>query len=181
MRIRGWVTFNPAFLSSSESVGVVALAREWGTVGAPGRFGRKCIIGMFLPCPDPMRPALALLLASAVLLAGCLYRQPILQGNLLESKNVAQLKVGMSKRQVLALLGSPSVADPFRFNRWDYVASQQRGHRDPEVKVFTVHFDGDAATRWEGDFFPEQDAELAVEMGKFGNLPRDKDEQRGGR
>jgi outer membrane protein assembly factor BamE len=128
-----------------------------------------------------MRLPLALLLASSVLLTGCLYRQPILQGNLLESKNVAQLQAGMSKRQVLALLGSPSVADPFRHNRWDYVASQQRGHGDAEVKIFTVHFDGDAVRRWEGEYFPEQDAELSVEMSKFGNLPRDKDKDRRGR
>ena len=44
-----------------------------------------------------MRKALTLLLAT-LLVAGCgiIYRQPVFQGNLLESKNVEQLKAGMT-------------------------------------------------------------------------------------
>src|SRR4030095_2682906 len=63
----------------------------------------------------------------AVATAGCgmLYRQPIYQGKLLEKTNVAQLQTGMDKRQVMTLLGSPSVADPFHHDRWDYVATQR--------------------------------------------------------
>lgn len=126
-------------------------------------------------------PVLAI--ASAVLLSGCLYRQPIFQGNVLEERSVQQLAVGMSKRQVFALLGSPSVADPFRQNRWDYVASERRGHGDAEVKIFTVHFEGDQVARWEGEYFPEADSAMAREqVQRFGpNLARDKDRQRGGR
>jgi outer membrane protein assembly factor BamE len=61
-----------------------------------------------------MRKALTLLIA-AVLVSGCgiIYRQPVFQGNLLETKNVEQLKVGMTRQQVFSLLGSPPVADPF--------------------------------------------------------------------
>ena len=127
-----------------------------------------------------MRFLLALAVTAPLLLSGCLYRQPIFQGNLLEERNVAQLQAGMSKRQVVALLGSPSVADPFRQNRWDYVASERRGHGDAEVKVFTVHFDGDVVSRWEGEFFPEADSAIAREqVEKFGpNLPRDRDDER---
>ena len=33
----------------------------------------------------------------------------------------------MSKQQVDALLGSPSIADPFHHDRWDYTASQKTG------------------------------------------------------
>jgi outer membrane protein assembly factor BamE len=130
-----------------------------------------------------MRLLLALAVSAPLLFSGCLYRQPILQGNLLEERNVQQLAVGLTKRQVLALLGSPSVADPFRQNRWDYVASEQRGHGDAEIKVFTVHFEGDVVSRWEGEFFPEADSAIAREqVQKFGpNLPRDRDEDRRGR
>ncbi|WP_028769471.1 outer membrane protein assembly factor BamE [Silanimonas lenta] len=127
------------------------------------------------------RLLLALAIAAPVLLTGCLYRQPVFQGNLLEERNVAQLEAGMSKRQVFLLLGSPSVADPFRQNRWDYVSSEQRGHGKPEVKVFTVHFEGDQLVRWEGEFFPEADSAIAREqVQRFGpNLARDKDKRRG--
>ena len=129
------------------------------------------------------RILIALAVAAPLFLAGCLYRQPIFQGNLLEQKNVEQLAAGMSKRQVFALLGSPSVADPFRQNRWDYVASEQRGHGDAEVKVFTVHFEGDSLTKWEGEYFPEADSAIAREqVERFGpNLARDKDKDRRGR
>lgn len=126
------------------------------------------------------RLLLALAVSAPLLLSGCLYRQPIFQGNLLEQRNVEQLAVGMSKRQVFTLLGSPSVSDPFRQNRWDYVASEQRGHDDAVVKIFTVHFDGDEVTRWEGEYFPEADSAIAREqVERFGpNLARDKDKER---
>ncbi|HXH01651.1 MAG TPA: outer membrane protein assembly factor BamE, partial [Xanthomonadaceae bacterium] len=74
------------------------------------------------------------------------------------------------------LLGSPSIADPFHAQRWDYVASQRLGRRGrTESKTFTVWFEGDAATRWEGDYFPEQDAQLAKNVSRqFGpNLKKD--------
>ena len=73
-----------------------------------------------------MRKALTLLLATA-LLGGCgiIYRQPVFQGNLLESKNVEQLQVGMTRGQVFSLLGSPPVADPFHQSRWDYTATER--------------------------------------------------------
>jgi len=121
----------------------------------------------------------ALVIAAPLLLGGCLYKQPISQGNLLEARSVAQLEVGMNRRQVLALLGTPSVSDPFRHDRWDYVASERQGRGKAEVKVFTVFFEGDTVSRWEGAFFPEADSDIAREqVQRFGpNLARE-DEDR---
>lgn len=116
----------------------------------------------------------------AVLATGCgiLYKQPIYQGNLLEKSNVEQLAAGMTKRQVSVLLGSPAISDPFHQSRWDYVASERVGRRArTEVKNLTLYFDGDALSRWEGEYFPEQDVKLAQDMVKFGNLPKDKDKK----
>lgn len=129
-----------------------------------------------------MRKALTLLVA-AVLVSGCalVYRQPVFQGTLLEQENVQQLKVGMNRQQVFALLGSPPVADVFHQNRWDYVATQRRRRGEMEVKTLTVWFENDALTRWEGEYFPEQDEALAVEMRRFGNLPKDDKRKGGGR
>lgn len=123
--------------------------------------------------------AFAALLATA-LLAGCiLYRQPIHQGNLLEKKNVEQLQVGMNKRQVLVLLGSPSVADPFHASRWDYITTQRtRRAGKAKVKHFIAHFEGDNLARWEGEYFPEQDEMLAIDMRRrFGYYPKTKQEK----
>ena len=126
---------------------------------------------------------LLLLLALTLATAGCgmLYRQPIYQGNLLDKTNVEQLQQGMDRRQVMNLLGSPSVADPFHHDRWDYVATQRTGRvGKTEKKTFTVYFQNDQVARWEGDYFIEQDKELANEMrGRYGNLPIDKKKQRG--
>ena len=110
-------------------------------------------------------------------LAGCgiVYKQPIYQGNLIEQSAVEQLQVGMSRQQVQVLLGSPSIADPFHPDRWDYTASERSDRfGDVVVKNFTVWFENDAVTRWEGDYFPERDVELAKKMAAFGNLAKEK-------
>ena len=61
------------------------------------------------------------LLVAAVALAvsgvGILYKQPIYQGNLIEKTNADPLAVGQSKQHVMALLGTPSIADPFHEQR----------------------------------------------------------------
>jgi outer membrane protein assembly factor BamE len=129
----------------------------------------------------PMRKAFAFLLA-ATLLSGCAlsYRQPIFQGNLLDKENVDQLKPGLTKAQVIALIGDPVVADPFHHQRWDYVASARRGHGKTVVKDLTLWFEGDALAKMEGEYFPEADADLVTEMHEFGfyNLPKEKDEDK---
>lgn len=121
---------------------------------------------------------LLLLLALTLATAGCgmLYRQPIYQGNLLDKANVDQLQEGMDKRQVMTLLGSPSVADPFHHSRWDYVASQRTGRvGKTEVKNLTLYFEGEQLAKWEGEYFPEQDKALSMDMRmRFGNLPPEK-------
>ncbi|KRG70715.1 membrane protein [Stenotrophomonas chelatiphaga] len=122
-----------------------------------------------------------LLLVAAVALSttgcGIIYKQPIYQGNLIREDAVSKLQVGQSKQQVNALLGTPSVADPFHAQRWDYMASQRidRVGRT-ETKNFTVYFENDAVTRWEGDYFPAQDGKLATQtVRQFGrNLPKEK-------
>ncbi|HZH42472.1 MAG TPA: outer membrane protein assembly factor BamE [Lysobacter sp.] len=126
---------------------------------------------------------LLLVLLTALVTSGCgiLYRQPVYQGNLLEKNAVDQLQAGMSKQQVLNLLGTPSVADPFHHSRWDYTASQRVGRRGrTEVKNLVLFFEGDQLARWEGDYFPEQDEQLVRDAYRqFGpNLPKEKDKDR---
>ncbi|KLD71511.1 outer membrane protein assembly factor BamE [Xanthomonas campestris pv. raphani] len=127
-----------------------------------------------------------LLLVAAVALstAGCgiIYKQPIYQGNLIKQNAVEQLQVGQSKQQVSALLGTPSIPDPFHAQRWDYTSTQRVDRlAHTEVKNFTVFFENDQVARWEGDYFPSQDEQLAKSAPKqFGrNLARDKKKQRG--
>ena len=116
--------------------------------------------------------------------AGCgiIYKQPIYQGNLIKKSAVDQLQVGQSKQAVEALLGSPSIPDPFHAERWDYTATQRVDRlAHVEKKNFTVFFENDQVVRWEGDYFADQDQALAKAAPKqFGrNLAKDKKGQRG--
>ena len=119
----------------------------------------------------------------AALVAGCatIYKVDVYQGALLEKTSVEQLKPGLTKRQVYALLGSPSVQDPFHQSRWDYLTSASQRGADPEIKNLVLTFDGETLASIEGDYFPEQDEALMRRMTRYGNLPRDKDKERRGR
>lgn len=121
-----------------------------------------------------MRKPIALLstVVLALALGGCgvIYKPDVQQGNLLDAKSVQQLKPGMSKQQVLALLGTPSVASPFDQNRWDYVATmQQRGGKIQEHALL-LYFNNDTLVRTEGDIFKETPQELLLEARKYGPL-----------
>jgi len=127
-----------------------------------------------------------LLLVAVVALstAGCgiIYKQPIYQGNLIKKGAVEQLQVGQSKQAVTALLGTPSIPDPFHAQRWDYTSTQRTNRlAQVEQRNFTVYFENDQVVRWEGDYFQDQDEQLAKAAPKqFGrNLAKDKKNQRG--
>jgi outer membrane protein assembly factor BamE len=126
---------------------------------------------------------LLLVLSIALVTSGCgiLYKQPIYQGNLLEKSAIDQLQAGMTKQQVQLLLGSPSIEDPFHHDRWDYTATQRTGRLARiEKKNLVLYFENDTLARWDGDYFPEQDEQIAKAAPKqFGrNLAKEKDKKR---
>ena len=49
------------------------------------------------------------------------YKPTIMQGIILDIKEVNQLQLGMSKDSVMNLIGSPSIIDPFHQYQWDYI------------------------------------------------------------
>lgn len=127
-----------------------------------------------------MRKSL-IVIVLALTTAGCgvLYRQPIHQGNLVDAQAATQLQVGMHKQQVLGLLGTPSIQDTFHKDRWDYTSSRRTGRVGAtEVKNLTLWFENDALARWEGDYFAEDNAQLAKDMRMFPNLPKDRRQNR---
>lgn len=82
-------------------------------------------------------------------LAGCgVYRINVQQGNYIKDEKLAQLKVGMSKRQVQYLMGSPIIQDAFHPDRWDYVFSFRNGKTNSTGKTkMSIYFDGDVVDR----------------------------------
>ena len=88
------------------------------------------------------------------------YKIDINQGNYLSQDMVDKLKVGQTKQQVRAILGTPLVTSAFRDNRWDYIYEFQRQGRLVERRGFTAYFVDDKLARWEGDEMPQSVAEL---------------------
>jgi outer membrane protein assembly factor BamE len=101
--------------------------------------------------PGPRRTFTILLaLAAATVLAACVYRPTIQQGNLLLTSDIDQIKPGMTRSQVRYILGTPMVSDPFEPNRWDYVYTLQQGRSSHiDRSHFIVYFDGDKVSRVE--------------------------------
>lgn len=105
----------------------------------------------------------------ALPIAGChiVYTPDVQQGNLLDKKAVDQLKPGMSKRQVLVLLGTPSVKTPFDQSRWDYVSTQAHRGGPMKVRTFTLAFNNDTLVSTDGDFFAQDSEHLLKESKKY--------------
>jgi outer membrane protein assembly factor BamE len=102
-------------------------------------------------------------------LAGCslIYRVDAQQGNLFDKSTVEALKEGMSKRQVLLVMGSPAVVSPFDQNRWDYVSTIRRGRHKMDTKDLTLFFKDDALVKIDGDYFPEDPDSLIKDAQKY--------------
>lgn len=75
--------------------------------------------------------------------AGCglIYKQNIQQGNALEQDELDELYIGMNQRQVLFVLGTPSIKDPFQPDRWDYVQTFSRRGGDIVQRTVTLRFE----------------------------------------
>ncbi len=97
------------------------------------------------------RALVALALAGTLALtSGCIYRMPIQQGNVLDPLQVEQLETGMTRSQVLFLLGTPMVPNGFDTERWDYYYYVQAGRKlKPYSKRMTVYFKDEKVDRIE--------------------------------
>ncbi|MCK9538554.1 outer membrane protein assembly factor BamE [Dokdonella sp.] len=110
-----------------------------------------------------------ILLLAALSLGGCglIYRVDTQQGNLLDKAQVESLKPGMSKRQVLLVMGSPSIISPFDQDRWDYVSTLREGRNKMDTRDLTLHFEDGFLARIEGDYFAEDPKQLMLEARKY--------------
>lgn len=106
---------------------------------------------------------------SLLTLAACssplIYKLEIQQGNYVTEDMIAKLKVGMNRSQVRYVLGTPLLVDSFHTNRWDYLYRVVRDGKIAEDKQFTVMFEGDAVTRFEGSVMPPLKGFVASDVG----------------
>jgi outer membrane protein assembly factor BamE len=98
--------------------------------------------------------ALSIVAASTI---GCLrvYVPDIQQGNVITQEMVNQLKVGMNRRQVQFILGTPLLTDPFHQDRWDYYYSLKRGKKYRAKRTLSLFFKGDELAEIRGDVKPK--------------------------
>jgi len=110
-----------------------------------------------------------LALLALVSMAGCglIYKVDVQQGNLFDKDTVDALKPGMTKRQVLLIMGSPSVVSPFDQDLWHYVSTIRRGRNVMESKDLTLYFKDDALVKMDGDYFPEDPDQLIKDANKY--------------
>ncbi len=95
-----------------------------------------------------MRNLLIPFLIGALLLPACsVYRIDVQQGNTLDTKIIRHLKVGMNRKQVRFLMGTPLIQDPFHKDRWDYVYTFKPGGGEMTRQHLTVFFEGDKVVR----------------------------------
>lgn len=91
------------------------------------------------------------------------YKIGIPQGNIITQEMVDQLRPGMTKRQVIFVMGTPLVRDPFNQDRWDYIYSFQPGGGERGQESISVFFEDDALIRFAGDFTPSTDSSEDLE------------------
>ena len=105
-----------------------------------------------------------LAIASFLVLSSCnnigsmdfpgVYKISIPQGNIITQEMVDQLRPGMTKRQVIFVMGTPLVRDPYHQDRWDYVYNFQPGGGERGQERLSVLFENDQLVSLSGDFEP---------------------------
>lgn len=88
-----------------------------------------------------------------------IHKITVYQGNVLTQRMVDELRPGMTRRQVVYVLGQPVNVNPFRVERWDYIYTVATGDGFNVNRRVTVYFEGDALTRIQGDLAPNMGTE----------------------
>jgi outer membrane protein assembly factor BamE len=89
------------------------------------------------------------------------YKPDIIQGNVVTTEQITQVKPGMSKVQVKEILGSPLITDPFHADRWDYVFTLRRQGFEDQQRSFVVLFEKDQVLKIDAPVLPSEDEFVA--------------------
>jgi outer membrane protein assembly factor BamE len=82
------------------------------------------------------------------------HKMEINQGNMVTPEMRHKLKLGMTRLQVQAVLGTPLVNDAFHASRWDYVYRLEKKGKLLEKQRMTLYFEGDYLTRMDDGNMP---------------------------
>ena len=94
----------------------------------------------------------ALIAALGLSLSACsmVFKLPTRQGNVIEQKQLDQLKLGMTRQQVTYLMGTPIASSPFRNDRWDYLGYYKSPRGVENNRNVILYFEKDVLARMEG-------------------------------
>ena len=90
------------------------------------------------------------------------YKPDVVQGNVVTTEQISQIKPGMTRAQVKEILGSPLITDPFHGDRWDYVFTLKRQGFDDQQRSFVVLFDKDQVLKIDAPVLPSEDEFVAA-------------------
>ena len=95
------------------------------------------------------------LIATLCLLSACswipVYTVPVQQGNVIDAKEVGQLKIGMTKQQVQFIMSDPVLDSAFNQDRWDYVYTKTEDEKVAPEKRLSLYFSNNKLTRMAGN------------------------------
>ena len=94
------------------------------------------------------------------------YKIPFEQGHLIEKDKIEQLKAGLTKEQVTFLLGTPTIVDVFRQDRWDYVYYDRINGEFSKPKNLTIIFANERVREIvsQNNVIAKMDTDLDVKM-----------------
>lgn len=82
------------------------------------------------------------------------YKLDIEQGNKLSKESVSQLKLGMTRDEVLELFGTPTLNAIFQKDRWYYMYYRQPGYGKLEKNYLIIHFNNEGrVSEFSQDYF----------------------------
>ena len=94
-----------------------------------------------------------LILVFCFFVNGCFlvpYKIEVQQGNYIDSSMISLLKLNMTRDQVVYILGTPLVTDPFNLDRWSYVYLEGQTGNTEKKRDITLIFKDDKLVRIEG-------------------------------
>jgi len=109
--------------------------------------------------------AIALTLSTLSACSSWVFRIDVPQGNFLDEQDVEKLRIGMTKEQVIFVLGNPVLRDSFNKDTFYYVYEMKRGMKsrgEDFRKDLIISFNDDKVSEVTGDFELSEDFNIPL-------------------
>ena len=91
-------------------------------------------------------------ICASILATACsVHKVEVQQGNVVNQEMRGAVEIGMTKRQVQFVMGTPLLIDPFHPDRWDYIFTRDTGKGPTTLKYMALFFEDDKLVKIESD------------------------------